>query len=295
MSNAQTFSDSLAAAVEKAAQSIVTVDARDRQTASGLVWSADGEILTADHVVQREENLNVILPDGSKHTAKLLGRDPASDLALLKIEAKGLTVPELAEAHSVRVGHLVFAVGRPDDLQADLSNVIALGGPVRGRRRRIEAYIQTGVTMYPGFSGGALVDASGRVAGLVSSGLVHGASLAIPVAEVRKVADNLRQHGSVKRGFLGVVTQPVRLAEAIATQLKQSTGLMVIDLEAGGPAEKGGLLQGDTLVSVAGSAITDIEALQAALGPETVGQAVTVKVVRGGEVKDVNLTVGARG
>lgn len=295
MSNAQAFSDSLAAAVEKAAQSIVTVDARDRQTATGIVWSADGEILTAEHVVQREENLNVILPDGSKHAAKLLGRDPSSDLALLKIEAKGLTVPEFADAPSVRVGHLVFAVGRPDDLQADLSSVIALGGPVRGRRRRIEAYIQTGVTMYPGFSGGALVDASGRVAGIVSSGLVHGASLAIPVAEARKVADNLRQHGSVRRGFLGVVTQPVRLAEAMATQLKQATGLMVIDLEAGGPAEKGGLLQGDTLVNVAGSPITDIEALQSALGPETVGQGVSVKVVRGGEVKDVNLTVGARG
>lgn len=294
MTTAQTFSDSLAAAVEKAAQSIVTVDARDRQTATGIVWSADGEILTADHVVQREDNLNVILPDGAKHGAKLLGRDPASDLALLKIEAKGLTVPEFADAHSVRVGHLVFAVGRPDEVQADLSNVIALGGPVRGRRRRIEAYIQTGVTMYPGFSGGALVDASGRVAGLISSGLVHGASLAIPIAEARKTADNLRQHGSVKRGFLGVVTQPVRLAEAMAAQLNQATGLMVIDLESGGPAEKGGLLQGDTLVRVGDYIITDIEALHSSLGPETVGKPVSVKVVRGGQVKDVNLTVGAR-
>lgn len=292
MTTAQSFSDELAAAVEKAARSIVTVDARDRQTATGLVWSADGEILTADHVVQREENINIILPDGSKHTAKILGRDPASDLALLKIDAKGLTVPEFAE---VKVGHLVFAVGRPDDLQADLSNVIALGGPVRGRRRRIEAYIQTGVTMYPGFSGGALVDVSGRVAGLVSSGLVHGASLAIPITEARKTADNLRQHGSVKRGFLGVVTQPVRLAEAIASQLNQATGLMVIDLESGGPAEKGGLLQGDTLVRVGDYIITDIEALQSALGPETVGKPVKVKVVRGGEVKEVSLAVGARG
>lgn len=291
MSNAQDFSDSLAAAVEKAAKSIVTVDARDRQTATGLVWSADGEILTADHVIQREDNLNVVLPDGSKHAAKLLGRDPSSDLALLKIEAKGLAVPEFSQ---VKVGHLVLAVGRPEDVQADLSSVVALGGPVRGRQRRIEAYIQTGVTMYPGFSGGALVDASGRVVGLVSSGLVHGASLAIPIAEARKVVDTLRQHGSVKRGFLGVVTQPVRLAESIATQLKQSTGLMVIDLEAGGPAEKGGLLQGDTLVGVGGAAITDIESLQAALGPETVGQSVKVKMVRGGEVKESSLTVGAR-
>lgn len=290
MSTAQQFSDSLAAAVERAAQSIVTVDARDRQTATGLVWSAEGEILTADHVLQRDD-IKVILPDGSKHAAKILGRDPNSDLALLKIEKTGLTAPEFAE---VKVGHLVFAIGRPDDLQADLSTVIAMGGPVRGRHRRLEAYLQTGVTMYPGFSGGPLVDASGRVVGLNSSALVHGASLAIPVAEARKVADILRRDGSVKRGYLGLVTQPVRLAESIAAQLKQSSGLMIVDLEKGGPAEKSGLLQGDVVVAVDSESVTDIDSLQGALGPQSVGQAVAVRVVRGGELKEVKVVVGAR-
>jgi len=271
----------------------VTVDARGRIPATGIVWSADGEILTADHVIQRDESINVTLPDGTTHAAKVLGRDPGSDLALLKIEgAKGLAVPEWAEA--VKVGNLIFAVGRPEDLQATLGSVVALGGPVRGRFRYLEAYIQTDVTMYPGFSGGPLVDASGRVAGLNSSALARGASIAVPVAVARALTDALRRDGHIKRGFLGVSTQPVRLAENIAAQLKQQSGLMIIGAEKDSPAEKAGLMQGDVLVSLGGQTVTDIEALQTALGPGTVGKTVTVKVVRGGELKDIPVTVGER-
>lgn len=293
MNELQKFSDGLAAAVEKAAQSTVTVDARGRIPATGIVWSADGEILTADHVIQRDESINVTLPDGTTHAAKVLGRDPGSDLALLKIEgAKGLTVPEWAEA--VKVGNLIFAVGRPEDLQATLGSVVALGGPVRGRFRYLEAYIQTDVTMYPGFSGGPLVDASGRVAGLNSSALARGASIAVPVAVARTLTDALRRDGHIQRGFLGVSTQPVRLAENIAAQLKQQSGLMIIGAEKDSPAEKAGLMQGDVLVSLGGQTVTDIEALQTALGSGTVGKTVTVKVVRGGELKDIPVTVGER-
>jgi len=293
MNELQKFSDGLAAAVEKAAQSTVTVDARGRIPATGIVWSADGEILTADHVIQRDESINVTLPDGTTHAAKVLGRDPGSDLALLKIEgAKGLAVPEWAEA--VKVGNLIFAVGRPEDLQATLGSVVALGGPVRGRFRYLAAYIQTDVTMYPGFSGGPLVDASGRVAGLNSSALARGASIAVPVAVARTLTDALRRDGHIKRGFLGVSTQPVRLAENIAAQLKQQSGLMIIGAEKDSPAEKAGLMQGDVLVSLGGQTVTDIEALQTALGPGTVGKTVTVKVVRGGELKDIPVTVGER-
>ncbi|HLE29037.1 MAG TPA: trypsin-like peptidase domain-containing protein [Anaerolineales bacterium] len=292
MSELQKFSDGFAAAVEKAGQSVVTVDARGRFPATGVIWSADGEILTADHVVQRDENIKVTLPDGKEYSAALKGRDPASDLALLKIDAAGLALPGFAEA--VKVGHLVFAVGRPDDLQATLGSVVAVGGPVRGRHRWLETYIQSDVTMYPGFSGGPLVDASGRVLGLNSSALARGASLAIPAAAARAVADALRRDGRVKRGFLGVSTQPVMLAEAVAARLNQPSGLMVIGLEKDGPAEKGGLMQGDVLVGVRGEAVADIEDLQNALGAETVGKLVTVKVVRGGEVKEISVTVGER-
>lgn len=293
MSNeAQKFSDSLAAAVENAAKSLVSVDARQHVSASGIVWTGDGEILTADHVIQRDDNIGVTVADGKTYGAKVVGRDPGSDLALLQTEGSaGLTVPDFAE---VKVGHLVLAVGRPDDVQASLGNVVAVGGPVHRRRRHLDAYIQSDVTMYPGFSGGPLVDASGRVVGLNSSALAHGASLAVPIGAARAIADALRRDGRVKRGFLGVGTQPVALAESVATKLNQRTGLMLIGVEKDGPAGKGGLLQGDVLVALGAHAITDIEDLQAALGPESVGKPAAVKVVRGGEVKEVNVTVGVR-
>ncbi len=287
----QEFSDALAAAVEKAAKSTVSVDARGRIPATGIVWSADGEILTADHVVRRDDNIRIILPDGSERQATLKGRDPSSDLALLKIDAQGLTVPEWGE---VKVGHLVIAVGRPEDVQATMSNVVAVGGETRGGHRYLEAYIQTDVTMFPGFSGGPLVDVSGRVVGLNSSALARGASLAVPVMALRKAADALRQHGHIKRGFLGVSTQPVALPEAIAKQAGQTTGLMVIGVEKDGPADKGGLLQGDVLIGLGGNKVADIESLQAALGSNTVGQPVAVKVVRGGQITELKVTVGER-
>ena len=300
---AQSLSDALAAAVEKAAQSVARVDARNHIPASGIVWSADGEILTADHVVRRDENITVTLPDGSDHQAKILGRDPRSDLALLKVDTKGLTVPEFNE--SLNVGHLVFAVGRPDTVQASLGNVVSVelsdfvielgpGGEHGPRRRRGHAFIQSDVTMYPGFSGGPLADASGRVAGINSSALARGASLSLPVATARAVADALRKDGRVKRGYIGIGTQPVALADDVAAKLDQRTGLMLINVEKDSPAAKGGLLQGDVLVGLAGRAVHDIEDLQMALGPETVGKGVVVKVVRGGEVKEMSVMVGVR-
>lgn len=292
MSELQKFSDGLAAAVEQVGKSVVSVDARQHVPASGVIWSADGEILTADHVVQRDENIQVKLADGKTYSATVLGRDPASDLALLKADgASGWAVPEFVE---VKVGHLVLAVGRPDEVQATLGSVVALGGPVRGRFRFLEAYIQTDVTMYPGFSGGPLVDVSGRLVGLNSSALARGASLAVPSAVARGIADALRQHGHVKRGFLGVSTQPVALPEGVASKLNQRQGLMVIGVEKGAPADQGGVMQGDVLVGVGSHAVTDIESLQGALGPETVGKTLPVKVVRGGELKELNVKIGER-
>jgi S1-C subfamily serine protease len=288
----QAYSDQMAAAVEKAGRSIVSVDARNHVPGSGIVWSADGEILTADHIVQRDENINVTLPDGTTHTATIIGRDPGSDLVLLKVDASGLTPAEWNE--SAKVGNLAFAVGRPGDLQASLGIVSAVGGPVRGRRRQIEAYIQTDVIMYPGFSGGPLVDASGRLLGLNSSALGRDASIALPYSAVKPVVEALKVHGHVKRGFLGVHTQPVRLAAALSESLKQETGLMVIGTEADGPAAAGGLMQGDVLVGLGDTTISEIDDLQSALGPGTVGKILKAKIVRGGEVKELSLTVGER-
>lgn len=288
----QTYSDEMAAAVDRAGRSVVSVDARNHIPGSGIVWSAEGEILTADHLIQRDENITITLPDGSTHAATIVGRDPGSDLALLKIDTRGLTPAEWNDG--AKVGHLVFAVGRPDELQASLGIVSGVGGPVHGRRRQIEAYIQTDVIMYPGFSGGPLVDASGRVLGLNSSALGRDASIALPLSAVKPVVEALHTQGHVKRGFLGVHTQPVRLAGNLISSLKQETGLMIIGAESEGPAAKAGLMQGDILIGLDSRAVRDIDDLQAALGPGSVGKTLVARLIRGGDIKELKVTVGER-
>ena len=186
-----TLSDGLAAAVETAGQSVVRVDARQRMSASGIVWSADGLIVTAHHVVERDDEITIGLPDGTEATATLVGRDPTTDLALLRAAGANLTPPAWVEDADLRVGQLVLALGRPGNtMQATLGIVSALGESWRtGAGGAIDRYVQTDVTMYAGFSGGPLVDVAGRVAGLNSSALLRGVSPAIPVATLRRVVD----------------------------------------------------------------------------------------------------------
>ena len=157
----------------------------------------------------------------------------------------------------------------------------------------LDEYIQTETTPYPGFSGGPLVNTEGEVLGLNTSGLTRGSSLTIPVKMAWRVADELAKHGSVKRGYLGVRTQPVEIPEA-ALKRDQKTGLLVMWLEENGPAQKGGLFVGDTLVAIAGQPVSDPDDLFAALNSETVGKAVPVEVLRGGKAETVNVTVGER-
>ncbi|MBE0690757.1 MAG: trypsin-like peptidase domain-containing protein, partial [Anaerolineae bacterium] len=245
----QNLSNDLAAAVETAAQSIVRVEGRRRQPASGIVWAADGLIVTAHHVVERDENIKVGLPDGSKVAAALVGRDPTTDIAVLRVQASDLTPANWAEAGNMRVGHLVVAAGRPDDsVQATLGILSSLDSGWRTvAGGLIDSYVQTDVVMYPGFSGGPLVSAAGPFLGMNSSALLRGVSVTIPAATLRRVVETLLAHGKVKRGFLGVSAQPVRLPSAIAESAGQETGLLLAVVEPGSPAEAASLMLGDTL------------------------------------------------
>lgn len=297
MANALTdFSNGLTAAVETAGTSTVTVDARKRYPASGIAY-AENLVLTADHVVTREENINLILPDDSSLTATIAGRDPGSDLALLRLPEKALTPAKTSD--DVKVGQLVLALGRPggDGLQASWGIVTSISGPARTfRGGMLDEFIRSETTPYPGFSGGPLVNTGGEVLGLNTSGLTRGSSLTIPVKMAWRVADALAQHGSVKRGYLGVRTQPVEIAEASrqSLQREQEHGLLVVWLEEGGPAQTGGLLVGDILVAVNGQAVGDPDDLFSTLNSETVGKTAAVEVLRGGRPEMVNVTVGER-
>ena len=292
------LSDALADAVGRAGAYTVRVDARRGIPASGVAWSADGFIVTADHVVERDEEITVGLPDGSEAPAKVVGRDPGSDLAVLKIERGSLAAAAHAPAGSVRVGSLALAVGRPGaSPMASSGIIVAAGGPERTwRGGEVKGYVRTDATFYPGFSGGPLVDGEGRMIGLISSRLGRGAGIAILAPAVEEIAAQLRSQGRVKRAYLGIGSQPAKLPDALAALAGgQSSGLLLISVEPGTPAEQGGMLLGDILVRFAGGAVADTDDLQRLLGPDRVGQATPATVLRGGEPRELVVTPGERG
>ncbi|MCC7367039.1 MAG: trypsin-like peptidase domain-containing protein [Chloroflexi bacterium] len=293
------FSDALADAVAQAGQSIVRVDGRHRQSASGIVWSASGLIVTADHVVERDDDLGVGLPDGRTVRARLVGRDPSSDLALLQADAADLT--PLARSDTARVGSLALLVARPGpDIMASLGTVSAVSGPIRTRRGgRLEGLIATDAGFYPGFSGAPLIVGSGAAVGLATSHFRggRGSGVVIPNATLERSVATLSAHGRVRSGYVGIGSQPVQLPTGLrerAGLAEQETGLLVVTVESGGPADRAGLVIGDIVVAFAGEAVHDPGELRDLLGPERVGQQVAMRILRGGEPRDLSITVAER-
>jgi S1-C subfamily serine protease len=297
MSTLQDLSNALTAAVDAGGRSLVRVEGRRRLPASGIVWSSDGVIVTAHHVIERDEGIHVGLPDGTNAEAAMVGRDPSTDLAVLRIAGKRLEAMPWAEDSSARVGHLVLAVGRPGaTVLATLGIVSALGEswrtPAGGL---VDRFFQTDVVMYPGFSGGALVDAAGKGLGLNSSALARGLSLTIPAATLRRVTETLLRHGRIQRGYLGVGAQPVRLPEEIVASVGQTTGLMLASVEPNSPAGRGGLLLGDVLLGLDGESLQTMEDLLQVLSAERVGKSVEIRILRGGQVTQLPVRIDERG
>jgi S1-C subfamily serine protease len=290
------LSNDLASIVGTAGLSVVRVEARRRLPASGVLWSPDGLIVTVHHVVERDKKISVGLSNGQTAEAELVGRDPSTDLAVLRAEVKDLTPPTWAGPDALKVGHLVLALGRPGKtVQATLGVVSALGGNWRTRGGgQIDHYLQTDVVMYPGFSGGPLVNASGHVVGINTSALMRGTSLALPTPTVQRVVEDLLAHGQVRRGYLGVGIQPVRLPETMAKQLGQETGLLLVSVEPGGPADKAGMFLGDTLVALDGQPVRHHDELLALLSGDRVGNKLPVSFLRGGQVQEQQVVVGER-
>ena len=304
------FSDEIAGTVERVGRSVVRVDAGRRYPGSGVVWSIEGgavTVLTVDHVIESEENVEIGLPDGSTARATIAARDENSDLALLKVET-GATATDNSSAASQalsalaplprhatpRVGQLALVVARPGSaLSTSIGVVGALSPAGRGSQ---DSLIWTDASFYPGFGGAPLVDASGQMIGLATSTARTGAGVAIPVATIERVVQSLQRHGRIRRGFLGIGSQQVELPEALRTKLglQQATGLLVMGVEADGPADKGGLMIGDVLVTLAGQATEDHPALLALLSADRVGQATPARLVRGGELRDATVTIGER-
>lgn len=291
------LSDALAGTVRTVGPGVVRVEGRRRLPASGIAWSADGVVVTAHHVLRQDENIKLGLPDGQTASASLIGRDPTTDLAVLRAEGASLTPPAWAELDTLAVGHLVLALGRPGQtVQATLGIISALSQkswrtPAGGQ---LERYLQTDVVMYPGFSGGPLVNSASQVVGLNTSALLRGVSLTVPIPALHRVVESLLKYGRVQRGYLGVSTQSVRLPAALAQQLGQETGLLLVAVEPDSPAEQGGLLLGDTIVALDDNDVRHHDDLLAQLSADRVGTTASLQVVRGGELQTLKVIIGER-
>jgi S1-C subfamily serine protease len=291
------LSDLLAATVEKAGESVVQVSARRGMGSSGVVWSADGVIVAADHNIEREEDITVILADGSSVPAKLAGRDPGTDVAVLRVEASGLAAPEWSDLSGLKVGHLALNLLRPGkSIRALLGIVGALSReewrtPAGGR---LDLYLQAAVDIQKGSSGSLLVDVQGRALGLGTAGLLRGHLLAIPPATLKRVVESLLAHGRIPRGYLGLALVPVRLPASVEEAAGQPVGLMVAGVQPGSSAETSGILLGDILISLDGEPVADLGQLHGLLSGERIGQESAVRLVRAGEVREVRVTIGSR-
>ena len=294
MNSLLSLSNDLASAVEHAARAIVTVNARPRLPSTGVHWRP-GIVVTADHTVRTDEEVTITRPDGRTAPAALAGRDPGTDLAVFRITDADLPLADVADPAALKVGQMVLALGYGP--RASWGVVSALGGRWRTwRGGEIDQLVRLDLTLYPGFSGGPLIDVAGRVVGISTSGLSRQHELAIPASTVTRVAAELCESGRVSRGFLGVGLHAVRLPEAArrSTTGGSEIGLIVVSLEPDGPAARAGLLLGDVLVAIDGQPVTGADDLQATVASRRAGSALAATVLRGGTPVDIAITLGER-
>jgi S1-C subfamily serine protease len=289
------ISNGFADAAESAGSTIVLVDARHRMAASGIAYAND-LVLTANHVVEREDNAKIITADGREIQATLAGRDPARDIALLRLK-EALSGSAMPAKASARVGQIVLALARPDrdGVQASLGVISAIGGPVRtGHGGLLEKYLRTDTQPLPGFSGGALISGDGSLLGMNTSGLAMGTLITIPSEVLWNAAESLSKHGHIRRAYLGIRSQSVTLGEPQRKMLErdQETGLLLVGLEDNAPAAKSGLMVGDILVGLNGQPVRDHDELQAQMTPELIAAEVPVELIRGGQKTSVKVTLG---
>ena len=292
------LSDQLADAVAQAGESLVAVHARPRLPSSGTHWR-DGLVVTTEATVKRTDDIRVTLPDGSRISADLAGRDPGTDLALLRIPGGRLPVARRGDPTALRPGHLVLALARlgDDGPRAAFGAVSATGGPWRcWKGGEIDRRLQSDVTLYPGFGGGPLVDVEGRVHGVNSGGLSRPLTTTVTTATVDRVVNELLERGYVPRGWLGLALHPVRFNPGARERLglASDAGLVVLSVESDAPAARAGVLVGDVLFAVDGQPVHSPEQVVDLLGTGAVGRTLGLELVRGGARARAEITVGER-
>jgi S1-C subfamily serine protease len=291
-------SNALAEATEKAAAHTAAVHSETRGSSSGVIWRA-GLVVTAEHSLRRDEEIQVTLPDGKVASAKLQGRDPSTDIALLKCEAASAAPEAFGDSGAFKPGQLALVVGR-----TRVSGPVATLGCVSlvAAERRIwggaaiAPYVRLDAAIQRTAVGGAVINANGQIAGIATPKFAPGGALALPVATVNRVVDALLAKGHVARGYLGVGLQPIRLPETLreSLQRREKTAIIVLEVEPDGPAHKAGVMIGDILIGIAGKPVMRLEDVHAHLSGEQIGKAVNAEFLRGGVRREASMVVGER-
>jgi S1-C subfamily serine protease len=297
------LSREFAGVVEKVGGAVVAVHGRRRIPSSGLHWRA-GIVVTSDQALQRDEDITITLPDGRSVAATLAGRDPSTDLAILKLEgsqseSSKLGLPEVADLSTLKVGHPVLVAGRTSEggVRATLALVGVVGPAWRTwRGGTLDGTVRLDRNLHPNFAGGPVIDHQGRVLGISTPALSRYGAVVIPAATLERVTSELGKKGHVGRGYLGIGMVPVRLPRKLrdAAKLANEVGLMVVGVEPDSPAEQTGVTLGDVLVALDASPLRDTDDLQAHLTAERIGKAVKASIIRGGALTEAIITVGER-
>jgi S1-C subfamily serine protease len=297
MTTLSTFSDELATAIAQSANMIVTLPS-GRFAISGVYWRS-GIVVTTIDAVRCEGEMALMTADGEALRASVVGSDPGTDIAVLRVDAPNLPTAELGNLEALRVGHLVLAIGRSEDgnLRASCGMLASLGEEWQSwTGGQIDRLIRPDIRPFPGFSGSPLLDTKGQVLGINTTHSRGRFAITIPSTTVNRVVDQLMQGGRVTRGYLGVGLQPVELTPQLkqSLNLSQAVGGLIVSVAADGPADRAGVLIGDILLTLGGAAITSVQALRSQLRSDRVGQPITAQIIRGGLLIELTLTVGER-
>jgi S1-C subfamily serine protease len=292
------LSDALAQSTDRTAASAVAVHTESRGSSSGVVWRP-GIVVTAEHALRRDEEIHLTLPDRRVVSGTLAGRDPSTDIAVLKCAEAATAISEFGDVASLKPGNLALVVGRtrasgPIAGLAVVSLVVAERHTWAGAS--LAPYVRLDIGLQPTAAGGVVIDAHGRAVGMATPRFARFGAIAIPAPTINRVVDVLLEKGRIPRGYLGVGLQSVRLPDALRHTLQrdEKSAAIVLDVEPNGPAHKAGIVIGDILVSLAGRAVTGLEDIYSQLHGEVIAKPLALKFIRGGAIQETNIIVGER-
>lgn len=298
MSALLALSNSLADTVAQAGTAVVAINTGQRVSPSGIHWR-DGIVVTSDESLQNYDDTTITYANGKTVPVTLLGHDASTDVAVFKLEQTDIPVATIGNTATLKVGHLVMGLARSreGDVRAAMGAISVMTGSWQSMSGgTIDRYIRPDITLYPGFAGGALVDAAGKIVGMNTAGR-RGTALTIPAETVDRVVEQLMTTGHIARGYLGVGMQPIHLPPQLRTafDLTTATGVMVVNVEIDSPADRAGLLLGDVLVTLAGVEISDPGDVRGILNqPDRIGTTVPIQAIRGGTLVELTVTIGER-